>query len=92
MMISFTQIKYDNYKYTLREIYINTEHIVAMTKYIPDSPMLNEQNKPHGLDERIEFTKMFVNKGRESLEVVVIGSPEVIERKLFTSQKQLLKG
>jgi len=92
MLTSFIQIKYTEGKYALREIYLNTEHIVAMTNHILDSPVLNESNMPHNLDDRISFTKVFVNIGSESLEVIVIGTPDVIERRLFSSKKRLLRG
>ena len=53
-------------KYTLREIYINPKHVVAIR---PDNRMntvLKEGLLPEGMDERQSFTKVFLDRGWRS--------------------------
>jgi len=90
-MINLTQIRWVNgSRYELRQIYVNPEHIVALVDHILGSPVLNEANAPPGLDKRIQFTKMLIDKGKENFEIIVVGCPAMVEKK-FT-QRQLLKG
>jgi len=71
----------------LREIYVNPGS-VSMIRAEPGMKRhLTEGSLPEGLDERVEFSRIAV----ESSNIVVIGSPQAIERKLKES-KQLLKG
>ena len=77
--------------YTLREVFVNPEHVVMIRE---ESRMqrLNEQGLlPDGLKTEHKFTKLTINRGHTGTEIVVVGSPTVVESSLNTT-KQLLRG
>ena len=77
--------------YKLREIYINPEHVVLMREDSNALRLLEENRLPKNLDKRQRFTRIVVQKGSNGQELVVVGAPELVEKKLF-SEKQLLRG
>ena len=76
-------------KYGVREVSINPEHIVAMRQDVVAKQALNEGRMPDGLSSQVDFTRIYLNTG--NLNVVVVGTPSVIEEKLHTG-KRVLKG
>ena len=71
----------------LRVIYVNPRS-VSMIRLEPSMQrFLSEGKLPDGLDERVEFSRISV----ESSQIVVVGSPQIVEQKLQES-RQLLKG
>ena len=71
----------------LREVYINPKS-VSMIRLEPAMKRhLTEGSLPDGLDERVEFSRLAV----DSSQIVVVGSPHVIEQRLKEA-RQLLKG
>ena len=77
--------------YTLREVYVNPEHVVMIRE---ESRMqkLNEQGAlPTGLKATHQFTKLTINRGHTGTEIVVVGAPSMIESTL-NSQRKLIKG
>ena len=79
--------------YTLREIFINPEHVVMIRE---ESRMrqLNEQGMlPVELNKNHRFSKLSINRGSTGSEIVVVGAPETIEVELNKNvQKQVLSG
>ena len=78
-------------KYTLREVFVNPEHVVMIRE---ESSMrsLNEQGElPKDLDKSHRFTKLTINRGHTGTEIVVVGEPSLIENSLNTS-RGLIKG
>jgi len=45
-----------------------------------------------GLDQNITFTKIKINESSSISEIIVVGDPEMIESKINTSTKKLLRG
>jgi len=78
--------------YTLREIYINPEHVVCLREDTFTGRLLEEGKLPQGLDDRQKFTKVQLNRGSVGLDVIVVGDPNIVENKLRISKKELLKG
>jgi hypothetical protein len=78
-------------KYILREIYINPEHIVALREDQAMKQRLEEGRFIGEVDNRQEFTKVYVNRGQSGFDVTVVGSPEAVQEKL-SGNKQLLRG
>ena len=77
--------------YTLREVFVNPEHVV-MIREESRMKQLNEQGAlPQDLSKNHRFTKLTINRGQSGTEIVVVGSPEVIENTLKNG-KQLLRG
>ena len=80
-----------NKLYTLREVFINPEHVV-MIREEKRMKELNERGKvAAGLDGAHQFSKLTINRGHAGTEIVVVGSPEIVENTLKNS-KQLLRG
>ena len=53
---------------------------------------LNENGKvANGLDNGHQFSKLTINRGQAGTEIIVVGSPEIIESTL-KSGKKLLRG
>ena len=77
--------------YTLREIFINPEHVVCIREDESAKKQLKEGHMPDDLDERQGFTMIHLNRGQSGIDVTVIGTPALVEQKLNNS-KQLLKG
>ena len=98
MLIKLTEI-YNNgaltmrQTYTLREVFVNPEHVVMLRE---ESRMtqLNEQGLlPSELDKNHRFSKLIINRGHTGSEIVVVGAPEIIEATLNKNKvKQILKG
>ena len=80
-------------KYGLREVFINPSHVVCIRpEDVLKNKMLTEGAYPEGLHEEQGFTRLYLNRGQVGLDMVVVGSAEVVEAKLFESQKKLLRG
>ena len=79
--------------YTLREVFINPEHVV-MIREGSRMKQLNEQGLlPAELNKSHRFSKLSINRGHTGGEIVVVGAPEIIETTLNTNTaKQLLRG
>jgi hypothetical protein len=82
--------------YTLREVYINPEHVVCMRADKLMKRHLTENLLPDDLDQRQEFTKIYINRGHTGLDITVVGAPSMIQNKIFESAKkikrEILKG
>ena len=92
-MVKFTEVyqKQNSNEYGLRDISINPQHVVALREDTITTNALNENRLPSGLSKNVGFTRIFLNSGQFSLNIVVAGSPEMVEQKMVTSKK-LLKG
>jgi hypothetical protein len=78
--------------YTLREIFVNPEHVVCLREDYYTQQLLVEGKLPNNLDTRQKFTKVQLNRGSTGLDVIVVGCPSIIEEKLNFSNRVLLKG
>jgi hypothetical protein len=79
-------------KYTLREIYINPKHVVAIRPDNRMSTVLKEGLLPEGMDERQSFTKVFLDRGQTGIDITVVGEAALVGKKLGLYEKDLLKG
>ena len=77
--------------YTLREVYINPEHVVCMRADGLMKRRLSENLLPTDLDQRQEFTKIYINRGNNGLDITVVGSPSLIQGKMFEAAKKIKK-
>jgi len=69
-------------KYSLREVMINPEHVI-MIREDRRLGALNEQGViVVGLSEDHIFSKLTINRGHSGSDIVVIGSPTVVEQQL----------
>ena len=76
--------------YSLREVFVNPEQVVCVRTDDSFKQKLLEGTLPKNLDDRQEFTRIYLNRGQVGLDVVVVGQASMIEQKL--NNKQLLKG
>ena len=96
MLVKFTEVCTSgtyatSQEYILREVFVNPEHVVMIRE---ESRMrrLNEQGMlPDGLDTQHQFTKLTINRGQTGTEIVVVGSPKIVETTL-NNKKELLRG
>ena len=79
-------------KYTLREIYINPKHVVAIRPDVRMRTQLKEGLLPEGMDERQSFTKVFLDRGQTGIDITVVGEAAIVGKKLGLYEKELLKG
>ena len=75
--------------FALREVLINSEHVVCVRPDDTHKKLLNEGKLPEKLDDRQEFSRIYLNRGQVGLDVVVVGNAKLIEQKL---NKRVLKG
>tara|TARA_R110002020_G_scaffold295713_1_gene511265 strand:- start:3010 stop:3300 length:291 start_codon:yes stop_codon:yes gene_type:complete len=96
MLIKLTEVCHNSalttqQNYTLREVFINPEHVVMIREEARMRRLNEEGMLPVGLNNEHRFTKLTINRGHTGTEIVVVGAPEVVENSLNV-QKQLLKG
>jgi len=81
-----------NARYSLREVFVNPEHVV-MVREEQRLRELNEQGHlPSDLDQNHRFSKITIDRGNTGTEITVVGGPEIIELALQNNSKQLLRG
>tara|TARA_Y100000310_G_C20319711_1_gene640154 strand:+ start:245 stop:544 length:300 start_codon:yes stop_codon:yes gene_type:complete len=78
--------------FSLREIFINPQHVVCVRSDPTFKRKLLEGVLPEGLDNKQEFSRVYLNRGQAGLDVVVVGDPAVIEGKLDIKSRKILKG
>ena len=79
-------------RYSVREVFVNPDHVVCLRSEPNYGKLLQEGVLPEGLDNRQEFTRVHMSRGKLGLDIIVVGSPSSIEDKLGRSQKQVLRG
>ncbi len=77
--------------FSLREVYVNPEHVVCLREDGAAKKHLSEGRLPDELDDRQIFTKIHLNRGQSGIDITVVGDPNIVEEKL-KSQKALLRG
>ena len=79
--------------YILKEIFVNPDHVI-MIRQDARIQSLNEEGNIHkDLSPNHQFSKLTINRGNSGTEIVVVGSPEVVEETLNTPvRKALLRG
>ncbi len=78
--------------YSLREIYINPQHVICLRAEAGLENMLQEGRLIDGLDKRQKFTRISVSNNTHEEEILVIGSIDEVYKKLNTDTRDLLRG
>jgi len=81
-----------NSGYTLKEVFINPEHVVCLREDSATLQLLKEGMLPDGIDDRQRFTRVQMNRGSAGLDIVVVGSPAIVEDMLHIKDIRVLKG
>ena len=93
MLVKFILIrKQQSGSYKLENIFVNPAHIVLLRENQPFKEDLMEGRINLSLDRQAQFTTISIADKNETKEIVVVGSPSTIEAKLFSKQKQVLRG
>ena len=95
-LVKLTEVCHNNtlttpQDYTLREVYVNPEHVVMIREEARMRHLHEQGGLPPELNKDHRFTKLTINRGHTGTEIVVVGSPRVVETTL-NSSPQLLKG
>tara|TARA_Y100001973_G_C5173954_1_gene320753 strand:- start:1109 stop:1402 length:294 start_codon:yes stop_codon:yes gene_type:complete len=97
VLIKFTEVATNgtyttNQQYILREIFVNPEHVV-MIREEKRMKQLNEQGEIDSeLDRAHSFSKLTINRGHTGTEIIVVGSPEIVETQLNRDKRKILRG
>ena len=78
--------------YSLSEIYVNPQHVVAIRSDDKTRQALAEGRLPSGLNQGQSFTKLYLDRGQTGIDVVVVGDVEIVREKLGIARRTLLKG
>ena len=76
-------------QFYLSEVSVNASQISFMTENVGLKDMLNEGKLDLNINKSADFTDLRLHNSNE---ITVIGSPSVIESKILTSNRTLLKG
>ena len=93
--VATTNIYNRDKKYSLREVFINPDHVVCVRTDPSFRRHLTEGMMPEGIDGRQEFSRIYLNRGQVGLDVVVVGDPILVERRLNLvndAKSTLIKG
>lgn len=96
-LVKLTEVCHNTYTiptaddYTLREVYVNPEHVVMIREEARMQRLNEEGVLPDGLKQSHQFTKLTINRGHTGTEIVVVGAPDIIENTL-NSKRKLIKG
>ena len=96
MLVKLTEVHRNNAitadaEYTLREVFVNPEHVVMIREEARMRTLNESGHLPDKLKKNHRFTKLTINRGHTGTEIVVVGSPDIVERSL-NQNKQLLRG
>lgn len=92
MLVSVIEIKRGIGKQppSIKEIYINSSHIVSVSEESMAIENLIKESKNLGLVENVQFSKIVLTEGSMTRSITVIGSPQQIYSKI--KKKQILRG
>tara|TARA_B100000131_G_C17795424_1_gene483164 strand:+ start:122 stop:406 length:285 start_codon:yes stop_codon:yes gene_type:complete len=91
-LIEVTQNSTISKTYSLREVFVNPEFVVSLTPDTNTKRLLTEGRLPDGLNNQTEFTRVTIHKGATGQEMVVVGDITDVRAKLFSGNRQVLKG
>ncbi len=79
-------------QYTLREVYVNPEHVVMIREEARMQQLNEDGALPKELRADHRFTKLTINRGHTGTEIIVVGAPSIVEDSLTKNSKKLIKG
>ncbi len=78
--------------YSIRQVYINSDHVVCMREDVALKNVLAEGRLVDGLDKRQDFTRITLSNNSMQQEILVIGAIDEIYNKFHAETKNLLRG
>jgi len=96
MLVKLTEVRHNaslttQQKYTLQEVFVNPEHVVMIREEARMKQLNEEGRLPKNLNQNHKFTRLTINRGQTGTDIVVVGSPDIIEENLNKNRK-LLRG
>jgi hypothetical protein len=97
MLVKLTEVCQKNtltsskQEYSLRDVFVNPEHVVMIREDSRMSQLNEKKSLLPGMDNSHQFTKLTINRGQTGTEIIVVGSPQIVEEKL-QHNKQLIRG
>lgn len=91
-LIEVTQNSATTKTYSLREVFVNPDFVVSLVPDTNTKRLLSEGRLPDGINAAAEFTRVIIHKGSSGQEMVVVGSVNDIQTKLYSSPTGILKG
>ena len=90
MLVELVQIRRDsNGKYGLKKIFVNPKYIVYLSEDSDLKNLLSEGALNLDIVKGATFTRVTLNENGNSSELTVVGSPSLIESKIFTKKEEL---
>jgi len=78
-------------KYSLREVYINPEHVIMIREEQSFRNLNQEGLLSEGLDKNHRFSKLIIDRGSTGTEMIVVGGPSAIQE-VLKSHRRVLRG
>ena len=75
--------------FDLREVFINPEQVVCLREDVQYNNLLVENELPTGINREQKFTRIHLNRGQSGIDVVVVGSPSQIQKKIYNGASAL---
>lgn len=93
MLVKLTEAVHDpsSNRYSLREVTINPSQIIAIREDPTLVGALHEGRITDGLNPNTRFSRLYVGGGQYGLNLIVVGTPELIQEKI-SSIRSVLKG
>tara|TARA_Y100000389_G_scaffold203764_1_gene253365 strand:+ start:14423 stop:14692 length:270 start_codon:yes stop_codon:yes gene_type:complete len=89
MIVKLVELKQAGGTANLQEVFINTEQVVCVKQ---SNVRIDESVLPQGLNNGTEFSNIYLDHGQSGMILTVVGPPGLIETKINSAKKQLLKG
>ena len=77
-MIKLVEIVLDQDHYHLRELIVNSTHIISISSDIHAAALHANGKLPEGLHDAQQFSKIMLTSGKE---IIVVGNPDVVGKK-----------
>ena len=96
MLVKLTEICQNNTltsnrDFSLREVFVNPEHVVMIREESRMQKLNEDGMLPADLSKSHQFTKLTINRGQTGTEIIVVGSPEMVENTL-NQKRTLIRG
>ena len=89
--IKLSKVQRDS-RFSLDEIWINPDSILQIRSDPTMKSNLVKGRLPKDLDAQLEFSCVQFGSGNNVSAVTVVGSPSILAEKIFSTNKELLKG
>lgn len=90
-LIEIFESSTESKKFSLRKVYLNPDRVLCMTECEKTKKMQKDGNLDLDLDQNHSFTRVTMDSGGFSKDLIIVGSPAEIKTKI-NHHKKLLFG